>query len=156
MTTPSALIEVSCARCGRREILDFAATVRLLQANGMLLREKNPRPDFVAELLRGTAARITCAGCQNLGVHVAPIADDAQWGDARRCENCDEPIPPERLEAFPEATLCKKCQSREDSGGGTVEAEYCPRCGNVMHVTLDRRSGVARYVVRCPDCARRL
>lgn len=32
-----------------------------------------------------------------------------------RCENCDEEIPLERLEALPYASLCIKCQSKEET-----------------------------------------
>lgn len=30
------------------------------------------------------------------------------------CENCGEPIPPERLEIIPYATLCVRCQQEQD------------------------------------------
>jgi RNA polymerase-binding protein DksA len=32
------------------------------------------------------------------------------------CQNCGRPIPPERLQARPEATLCIDCQQRQDHG----------------------------------------
>ncbi len=34
------------------------------------------------------------------------------------CEDCDQPIPAERLEAIPWATLCVSCQSRREQGNG--------------------------------------
>ena len=32
------------------------------------------------------------------------------------CENCGKPIPPERLDARPYATLCVNCQQQRESG----------------------------------------
>jgi len=37
--------------------------------------------------------------------------DDGTYG---RCERCAEPIPKARLQAFPRATLCVGCKSREE------------------------------------------
>ena len=37
--------------------------------------------------------------------------DDGTYGI---CLDCREPIPPERLEALPYATLCVRCQSRQE------------------------------------------
>lgn len=36
-------------------------------------------------------------------------------GTYGRCEECDEPIPPARLNAIPTATLCVRCQSAAES-----------------------------------------
>ncbi len=37
--------------------------------------------------------------------------DAATYG---RCENCGNPIPKARLQAFPRATLCVTCKQREE------------------------------------------
>ena len=37
--------------------------------------------------------------------------DDGTYG---RCENCGNPIPKARLQAFPRATLCVTCKQREE------------------------------------------
>lgn len=36
--------------------------------------------------------------------------DKIEKGTYGRCDNCGEPIPPERLEALPQASLCLKCK----------------------------------------------
>jgi len=38
-------------------------------------------------------------------------------GSYGRCERCEEPIPPKRLEALPWASLCVKCQSAAELQG---------------------------------------
>lgn len=38
-----------------------------------------------------------------------------ELGTYGRCEDCDEEIPQERLEALPYARLCIKCQSKEET-----------------------------------------
>ena len=38
-----------------------------------------------------------------------------QQGTYGTCQDCGQPIPPERLEARPEATLCVSCQRRAES-----------------------------------------
>ena len=35
-------------------------------------------------------------------------------GTYGRCENCGNPIPKARLQAFPRATLCVSCKQREE------------------------------------------
>lgn len=37
-------------------------------------------------------------------------------GEYGRCQNCNEFIEPERLEALPYATLCMACKRRDESG----------------------------------------
>lgn len=39
-------------------------------------------------------------------------------GEYGMCADCGERIPPERLEARPEATLCVSCQSRREAAAG--------------------------------------
>ena len=41
--------------------------------------------------------------------------EQAQNGQYGICEGCGQPINPERLEIFPEATLCVACQSKKES-----------------------------------------
>ena len=42
---------------------------------------------------------------------VEEALEQVQRGQYGICENCGEPIDPERLEILPEATLCVKCKS---------------------------------------------
>lgn len=46
--------------------------------------------------------------------HALKRIDDGSYGT---CERCGKPIPEERLEARPWATLCIEDQKREDQGG---------------------------------------
>jgi hypothetical protein len=48
----------------------------------------------------------------------------------RPCASCGRPIPPERLEAMPEATRCVPCQQRTEStpSDWRVSDIACPRC----------------------------
>ncbi len=46
--------------------------------------------------------------------HALRKMDKGTWGI---CENCGEPIAPERLEALPFVTLCIRCQEQQDKRG---------------------------------------
>ena len=41
-------------------------------------------------------------------------SEDGSYG---RCERCEEPIPPKRLDALPWARMCVKCQSADEAEG---------------------------------------
>jgi RNA polymerase-binding transcription factor DksA len=70
------------------------------------------------------------------------------------CAACGKMIPAERLELFPDTTLCTACQSTVDRGAAPDTEEYCPRCGARMQVRAARSAGVARYALVCPQCRR--
>jgi len=42
--------------------------------------------------------------------HALQKFEDGTYG---QCDNCGKPIPPERLEALPQATLCLDCKARQ-------------------------------------------
>jgi Prokaryotic dksA/traR C4-type zinc finger len=50
----------------------------------------------------------------------------------RPCIGCGRPIPPERLEAIPDATRCVLCQQRTESTASDwhVSEVECPRCAS--------------------------
>jgi hypothetical protein len=50
----------------------------------------------------------------------------------RPCVGCGRPIPPERLEAVPDATRCVPCQQRAESAPThwRVSEVVCPRCAS--------------------------
>ena len=50
----------------------------------------------------------------------------------RSCVGCGPPIPPERLEAIPDATRCVPCQQRTESAPSDwhVSEMECPRCAS--------------------------
>jgi DnaK suppressor protein len=48
--------------------------------------------------------------------HAMQRAVDGQYG---LCEDCERPIPGERLKVWPEATRCVECQRRHEKGSGS-------------------------------------
>ncbi len=81
-------------------------------------------------------------------------ADDEAWGMARKCELCSGVIPAERIEIFPDTRLCVACQQRDERGEIAGAAEYCARCGSIMTLRQSRGTGITRYEMVCPVCAR--
>jgi predicted RNA-binding Zn-ribbon protein involved in translation (DUF1610 family) len=112
--------------------------------------------ELLAEVFRASAAKFHCPHCGRDGLTASPSRElsDSEWGQAQVCENCGAPIPRERLEVFPAATLCVGCQARDDRGEPTGQAEYCPRCGAIMTLVQSRAAGITRYVMVCPTCRR--
>ena len=81
-------------------------------------------------------------------------ADD--WEDQVLCAVCRTAIPAERLEVFPNATLCPACQAKDESGElASNDAEYCPRCGGLMKLQKRGGPGLAGYQLVCSECGRR-
>ena len=130
-----------------------------LRAAGMLRREKEPSAELVAELLSTATGRFICSECGGLGLTVAPLEDefdDEPWGQTeRQCTSCAQVIPAERVELFPDVTLCVKCQRIDEAGGPADTPDYCPKCGAVMTTRLHSGSGITRYQITCPQCGRR-
>lgn len=150
----SDLAELACPRCRHVSVCGPASMIDWLRRVKMVRRGAEPEPDLLGELFRSAAAKFTCPECGTLGLVVRAVAEenDEEWGMARACEACGRPIARERLEVFPDSTLCVECQSRADRGEMTGAKEYCPRCGNLMVVRQVRGSGVTRYVTACPKC----
>jgi DnaK suppressor protein len=94
-----------------------------------------------AELLRSTSSLEERADLPSFSNHPADLASDASgdelslsllesetrelrevWGaldrlrrgDYGRCEDCEQDIDPARLEAMPEARLCRECKLQEE------------------------------------------
>ncbi|MEX2137685.1 MAG: TraR/DksA C4-type zinc finger protein [Pirellulales bacterium] len=112
--------------------------------------------DMLAELFRTSAGRFTCPQCHHAALLASPAEplDDEAWGESRKCDSCGVPIPPERVEIFPETRLCVACQNRDELGELTGPAEYCPHCGSAMVLKRSGGSGITRYVMTCPACRR--
>ena len=80
----------------------------------------------------------------------------------RPCAACGRPIPPERLEAIPEATGCVSCQNREetDPTDWHISDIECPRCArngikSRMVWRTARDPSIAGYFLGCsrfPEC----
>jgi predicted RNA-binding Zn-ribbon protein involved in translation (DUF1610 family) len=128
--------------------------LRWLQSAGMMKRAKEPDEAMIEELFVQTVDRFACPQCAHGGLIAEEAEDDwsdAAWGMARTCARCRQPIPPERLEVFPDATLCAKCQQSSD-GADPETPEYCPRCGSIMTLRASTSGRVQRYTMYCPNC----
>lgn len=140
---------------------DLEDVVQRLRLVGVLRRESEPAPRFVAELLAANAQHMPCPLCNSRGlvVHEADEAagdEEEQWQTAVLCEVCREPISPERLEALPGTRRCVKCQSAAERGAlMDEEPEFCPKCGALLELRVSRGAGLTRYRRFCtgaPPC----
>lgn len=152
---------LTCKHCDWHTLSTAEEAVQRLRLVGVLRRERDPGRDLLAELLMSTAPHMTCPLCKSRGL-TAREADDAAgdeedaWQPAVLCEVCREPIPPERLEALPDARRCMKCQAAVESGAAVDdEPEFCPRCGALVELRVSRGAGITRYKRFCtgtPPC----
>lgn len=151
-------VRIVCRACGWVQDCAITEMVSQLRAAGILKPTSDSSPEVVRALYIASAGKLACPDCEFVGISAreAPTEADEAWGQARDCELCRAPIPPERLEFLPDARLCAACQAK-DERGETIEREreFCPRCGSVMQVVASRGAGIARYVMRCPACGRR-
>ncbi|MEM6656280.1 MAG: TraR/DksA C4-type zinc finger protein [Planctomycetota bacterium] len=152
---------LSCTDCEWRENADAEQLANKLRLVGLLRRDKNPGDDIVAALLPEAVDRMTCPVCRCVGLVVGPAADhdDADdfdtWQAAALCKACRKPIPPERLEVFPDAKRCVDCQGKEERGETDDEPEFCPRCGSLVELRVSHAGGRTRYRRFCtgtPGC----
>ena len=73
-------------------------------------RSCDPLDEAQAELMLALAVgRLSLDWATKKAVETA--MDKIRIGDYGICENCEQPIPPKRLQAVPWATLCVNCQS---------------------------------------------
>ncbi len=151
--------ELTCTGCGWRTVcgpVDIATRLRLV---GVLRRDSDPDEAVLAELLPGAAERMTCPFCKRIGLAASEAVDefgDDDWQAAVLCESCREPIPPVRLEGFPDSRRCVAGQARSGSGEPEPdEPEFCPRCGALVELRVSRGGGLTRYKRFCtgtPSC----
>lgn len=154
MLNPSRFLQLRCPQCSATAVCGPDEMLARLRQAGSLRREKEPDLALVRELFLAAVPRFVCVECGQVGLTVAPVEEefeDDDWGLVRNCEACGQPIPAERLELFPTATLCVVCQRGAETGRDHGPAEYCPRCGNVMILRV-RRRGITEYVLVCPEC----
>lgn len=149
--------EADCPKCRASFAPDLLQRIAWLRSIGKLRQEAKPERELVDELFRTSAEQFACQRCQGRGLELNLVddEDDEDWGMARRCEDCGQPIPRERLELFPQTRLCVACQSRDERGDRPAEIEYCPRCGSVMKLAQSRGAGITRYRMVCSACGPR-
>lgn len=147
-------IDLRCSSCGWELEHNRAAVDARLRAAGLLKRNAHPSLEELRELLFGVAKRLPCPECGHVGLEARDAPEvEADWPGAVRCRQCKALIPPERLEIFPNATLCVTCQRGDERGVSPDEPEYCPHCGTPMVVRPTRGAGIRRYVQVCPSCS---
>ena len=149
------LIELHCEACTWHMLSGLLDIEKRLRIAGHLRRTEKPSAELVRELLNGVAPQMECPECGLAGLRVVPYEDEDDWATAKRCEVCRKAIPPERLEALPDATRCLDCQRAEETGETAAEVEYCPRCGSLLELRVSQRGGITRYRMFCtgnPPC----
>ncbi len=153
---PHFMQRLHCPDCSFAAECDASEMLRWLQNAGMLRRAKDPDASLIEELFLQTADRFRCPACGRMGLIVEEVKDDwndEAWGMARTCVRCRKPISRERLEIFPNATLCAACQNASEADEDETP-EYCPRCGSIMTLRTTGAGGVQRYALVCPQCRR--
>lgn len=154
---PEPVLSLRCQHCHRRDDLLADDLYSRLRELGFLRRGGEPSLDLALELSRnaiseGRWGNCPACGQPGYGITTEPREEEAaDWGDPVRCEQCRSIIPTERLEVFPSTKLCSKCQVKVESGAPTGEAEYCPRCGDLMQLKRVQ-SPLAGYRMHCPTC----
>jgi len=145
-----------CDACGRAGIADFTSQLEWLKKLGMLRREKSPDPQLARELFAGAVGRLGCPACGEARIVLTRDLprDEGDFPEGKLCAGCGKPIPAERLEALPAATLCAACQTRDDRGEVDEERHFCPRCGSEMALRKVT-AGITRYQLVCPACRAR-
>lgn len=146
------LREYHCPACHHSAIKGFAQTVEALQSAGMLRRVEHPEDALVLELLANSAERLICSECGQAGLQISDVHEEFDCPESKKCERCGADIPAERLEVFPDTTVCVQCQSAGEAGAVHNDAEYCPRCGGPMQLRQAGGSGLARYEMKCFTC----
>ena len=147
-----------CPACSHAEETPQDALYQRLRGAGLLRRveaEEVKDVEYLLQLAGSVKEKLTCPSCGASNYLPQPATDEgADWGDGRKCAGCLVLISPERLEVFPEATLCPACQQKAERGD-TGQAEYCPRCGTPLQVRQRRGRGIAAYELACPSCGGR-
>jgi hypothetical protein len=150
-------------RCGEVEL------ARRLRTLGLFKRAADPPQELVRALLASHAAQLRCDQCGQVGLVAReasgsgseidqdgdPDDDQGDWQQAIVCQLCRQPIPPERVEVFPDAQRCAPCQDVADRGAEPEEPEFCEKCGSLVELRVSHAGGLARYKRFCtgsPSC----
>jgi hypothetical protein len=146
-------LELVCPVCQATELCGPSQMLARMRTISILRREAKPESSLIVELFRCSADKFTCHSCDAMGLTVREPADDG-WNDGRKCIDCSQLIPPERLEVFPDAVRCAQCESKQ-SGALEDQREFCPKCGEVLVIRQRRGSGISKYEMSCPRCRSR-
>lgn len=145
-----------CPDCGWQTTAGSVDVQQRLRAIGLLRRAPDPPDDLVEELLKQNLNRLRCDHCGSVGLKLGEAIEDAgDWEQVIACEVCRKPIPPERLEVFPDSKRCTACQQQADEGVDHAPPDFCPKCGSLVELRQSRGSGITRYKRFCtgdPPC----
>jgi predicted RNA-binding Zn-ribbon protein involved in translation (DUF1610 family) len=148
--------EAVCPRCHWSELCGPEGMTRRMIAARRLKRTSELSLGMLAELFQASAGSLICPKCGHTGLRLKPRSDlDENWPGGRPCSVCGKTIPEERLEFYPEASLCAACQGKIDRGETVGDMDYCPRCGSPMQLRPTRSGGITRYEMVCtatPPC----
>ncbi len=153
-----AFLTWHCPACRHTEQSGSETLLARLQSAGLLKRaSRDERQDlpYLLALAETVAGQWNCPACGAAGLKVSDAEGSLdEFDQGQPCAACGKMIPPERMELFPETTLCTSCQAVVDRGGTPDTQEYCPRCGTRMQVRPARGAGVSHYALVCPQCRR--
>lgn len=152
---------LKCLQCGWQTVCGEVEIVRRLRVLGQFKRATHPPEEMVRELLIANVGRLACDQCQSAGLVFSEPeessdshADAGDWQQAIVCEVCKKPIPPERVEVFPDAKRCVGCQDVADRGEEPEELEFCEKCGSLVELRVSRGGGITRYKRFCTGSPR--
>ena len=151
MNLASRLRRLRCPSCDSQKVIGPPEMLAQLRALGMLRRDAKPDPSVILELYSNHVQQIRCPECRKNGVLLELFSDEDDWDDAVYCEVCKEPIPRERLELFPNETVCAPCKSKPIPAN---EDDFCSYCGGILKASASRGAGISRYRLVCTDCGR--
>lgn len=146
--------ELKCRQCQWRLQIGVGDLLTRLRASGKMRRSDEPDVALLVELAKTATKSWCCEKCEHQGLAFREVQDNPDdWNDARACEACGQLIPPERVELYPDSTLCAGCQRKVESGQSPA-AEYCPRCGSILQLRPTKSAGISRYAMYCASCRR--
>lgn len=151
MNLADRLRRLRCLDCDSCRVIGPEEMLAQLRGWGMLRRDAKPDPKIILELFSNHIQQLRCPDCGRSGVVLELAADDEDWGDARYCEVCNQKIPVERLEIFPDETVCAPCKGKPNP---KEEDDFCPYCGGIVKATSSQGAGISRYRMVCTDCGR--
>jgi len=156
MYQPTPHFQATCPACAWSELCGPEGMSRRLVQARRLKRTSEMNLEMLSELFQASAGKLACPECGHEGLDLRRRSDlDEDWPGGRPCSACEKLIPEERLELYPEATVCAACQEKLDRGDPVGDMDYCPRCGAPMQLRQSRSSGVTRYEMACtgsPPC----
>ncbi|MGL6193187.1 MAG: TraR/DksA C4-type zinc finger protein [Thermoguttaceae bacterium] len=108
--------EVRCENCNYFQLWGLEQLIRALVRAGKLRLTAEFDAALVSELFRIHIRSVHCPECGKHGCLTcrAAKAEDWNWADEVRCEECKAEIPKARVDAIPGVKRCVECQREQD------------------------------------------